>query len=276
MKTLVVALSLLPFASAPAQVLGALETFTEEDNATSWARVDFADPGTARDALWQIPGSSNPEAYTTFNGNFEASLFADEISSNGAFVGDYDAVGIDTLRSDVFVQDLASFAELEFYLLAGDTFYYSDLFELTAPGWALVETSLSRDPWYFFDDEERVFVPTELTPLILSEVVEVGLTFYPNGPAADGKIVAIDNFALLPDLTLPDLTVTVLPQRARLSFNGIAGIQYTVQASNNLAPNGWTNLGEPFEGDGPFQTSLPRTRQRFFRVLTRPFFAEIP
>lgn len=276
MRVLVLALFPLLLSPLSAQILGAFEAFTDEENATSWARVDFADLDAASDALWTIPGSQNPEIYTTFNQDFEASLFADELSSGAAFVGDYDAAGIDVIRSDVFVEDLATFAELEFYLLAGETFYYSDLFDLNEPGWALVETSLTRDQWYFFDDEERIFVPVELTPTILSDVREVGITFYPSGPGADGKIVAIDNFALLPDLTAPELAIDLTaPGRARLSFTGIEGMQYTLQANPSLRGGRWRTLGEPFESDGLSQTSVPLAQKRFFRLIAKPFFVEI-
>jgi hypothetical protein len=110
-----------------AQILGAFTAFSNEETATSWGFFDFGDPDSAFAPFWTYPGSDDAEIYTTFevypdpdsgqNEAFEVSLFADELSSDGAFVGDYAAVGIDTVRSDVFVEDINSFDELEFYFL---------------------------------------------------------------------------------------------------------------------------------------------------------------
>jgi hypothetical protein len=281
-----IAFLLLLTLTSPAQVLGAYTTFSNEESATTWGVVDFGDPSSAFAPSWTYPGSDDAEIYTTFESTqdpdtgrsevFEVSLFADQLSSEASFVGDYDEVGIDTVRCDVFVEDIHNFQELEVYFLSGDTFYYSEVFELNESGWAQIETSFSKDEWYLFDDEERAFFPVEMTPMILSDVREIGITFYPRGPGAQGRVIAIDNFSLLPDLTVPALSIDTSRTNPRLSFTGIPGIQYTLQRSLALREDSWANLGDPFEVTGPFQRPVAAGRRRFFRLISQPLFVEIP
>lgn len=271
---------------SPGQILGAFTSFSNEETATTWGFVDFGDLESAYSVFWTFPGSEDAEIYTTFetslnpaNGQtevFEVSLFADQLSSDAAFVGDYDAAGIDTVRCDVYVEDLDSFDELEVYFLSGNTFYYSEIFELDRSGWAQIETNFSRDGWYFYDDEEATFFPVEMTPAILGNVREIGVTFYPSGPEAAGKIVALDNFSLLPNLTPPTLAIEIDTSLPALKFAGITGMQYTLESNDSLRPNDWFKLAEPFEVTGPSQTPAPSGQRGFFRILAQPFFVEIP
>ena len=102
--------------------------------------MDFGDSSSAFAPSWTYPGSEDAEIYmnleTTQNPDngqsevFEVSLFADQLSSDSAFIGDYDEALTDTVRCDVFVEDINSFQELEVYFLSGETFYYSEVFGL--------------------------------------------------------------------------------------------------------------------------------------------------
>lgn len=257
------------------QILGAFTTFSDEDSATSWGSLSFRDTDTAFDALWTFPGSDDAEIYALFDEDFEVSLFADGLSSGSSFVGDYSNEGIDTVRCDAYVEDITTFDELEFYFLSGDTFYYSEIFELDQSGWASIETSFTRDEWYIFDDQKG-FQVVEITPAILSDVLEIGVTFYPNGTAANGQIVAIDNFTLLPDLSVPELTVDSSGTAPKLKFTGVKGMQYTMQQSQSLRGPSWNTIGQPFGVSGLSETTVAQLQRRFFRLISQPFFVEIP
>mgnify|MGYP005851592485 CR=1 FL=1 len=271
---------------ASAQILGAFNPFSNEETATSWGFYDFGEPDSTYAPFWTYPGSDDAEIYTTFevypnpetneDEAFEVSLFADELSSDGAFVNDYDAVGIDTVRSDVFVEDVNTFDELEFYFRSGETDYYSEIFELEESGWAQIESSFTKDEWYLFDSDLGEFFPVELTPVILSDIREIGVTFYPSGLGAQGRVVALDNFTLLPDLAVPQLAIKNQNGGPRLTFTGIPGMQYTLEGNRSLRKQGWTNLRPPFEVTGPSQTPVPSRKRAFFRLISRPFFVEIP
>lgn len=286
-----------------AQLLGGIETFTQEDNANSWGFYNYATNG-AIPAPWPLSGIVDPEIYAIFTQDFGVSLFADSISSNGFFIGDYTSAGIDTILCDIYIEDVASFADVEIYLIAGDTFYYSDYFEVVESGWSSLLNSFSHDQWYIFDegDEEiegdEKYVLVELTPAALSNVTEIGINFYPVSRVvdedgnvifpADGKAVALDNFSLLPDLTPPVVDVTTNDSNAVVSFTGIEGMQYTIESSQFtdlcLDPETretgycWAQVGSPFafEITGPTRKNIPLSAKSFFRVVSQPFFIEIP
>lgn len=272
-----------------AQILGGFESFTRQANAESWGYYDYGS-GEAFIAPWQLPESDDFEIYATFTEEIVfneetqqeevigagASLFADAISSDGYFVGDYDSAGIDSVFCDAYIEDLATFGDVEFYILAGGIFYYSNFYVIESSGWVGLDASFSNDQWYIYDEDDQEFVAVELTPLILSDVAEIGLNFYPASVAGVGKAVAIDNFTLLPNLDPAPLTITSNANSAEISFTGIEGLQYTIQASPSLEENTWTNVGSPFEITGPSQTTLPVATRSFFRLLALPFYIETP
>lgn len=266
---------LLIAAPVHAQLLGALETFSEEDNAGGWGFYNFA-TNEAFVAPWTLPGSVDPEIYATFTQGAGVSLFADSVSSNGFFVGDYTSAGIDTVLCDIYIEDLTTFSDVEIYLIAGDTFYYSDYFEVVASGWSSLLNSFSQDQWYIFDEDDEEFVLVELTPAALSNVTEIGVNFYPASTAADGRAVALDNFALLPNLAPTVIDVTTNDSNAVVSFTGIEGMQYTIESSSTLLDSSWSQVGSPIEITGPSVTNIPLTARSFFRVTSQPFFIEIP
>eukprot|EP01051_Picozoa_sp_SAG22_P029694 SAG22_NODE_11139_length_499_cov_0.542500_1_plen_149_part_01 len=108
-----------------AQTLGGYEPFTQQENGESWAFYNYA-TDQAFNAPWNFSDSGDPEIYATFTGSAGVSLFADVMSSNGFFVGNYANAKIDTILCDIFIEDINTFSEVEFYILAGDTFYYSN------------------------------------------------------------------------------------------------------------------------------------------------------
>lgn len=284
---------LLLIAPLGGQTLGGFEPFTQQDNGESWIFYDYANEE-AIDAPWNFSNSGDPEIYAPFTLDFGVSLFANVMSSNGFFVGSYADAGINTIICDVFIEDINSFSDVEFYILAGGTFYYSDFYVIEQSGWVGLQNSFSKDQWYFFDDDDREFIEVDLTPAILSDVSEIGLNFYPvlgltdeegnpilDGDGnqifpGDGRVVALDNFTLLPDLTAPEVAVSTHPPSAKITFTGIEGMEYTIQTASNLRANSWTNVGSPFEIVGESSTNVPMTNRGFFRILSQPFYVEAP
>jgi hypothetical protein len=258
-----------------AQTLGGFEPFTQQKNGGSWAFFNYA-TDQAFDAPWNFSNSGDPEIYATFTGGAGVSLFADVMSSNGIFVGNYADAGIDTILCDIFIEDINTFSEVEFFILAGDTFYYSNPYVIGQSGWTGLTNSLSRDQWYIYDEADQQFLEVPLTPAILFDVTEIGLNFYPSSTAADGQIVAVDNFSLLPELSSPKITISTKNSTAKLSFTGIEGIQYTVQTASNLDESSWTNVGNPFEIVGESERTVPMVNKGFFRILSQPFYIEAP
>ena len=157
------------------------------------------------------------------------------MSSNGFLVGNYASAEIDTILCDIFIEDINTFSEVEFYILANDTFYYSNPYIIGESGWTGLTNSLSRDQWYIYDEADQQFSEAPLTEAVLFEVTEIGLNFYPSSTAAGGRIVAIDNFSLLPDLSSPEIKISTEDSTAKVSFSGIEGIclLYTSDAADD-------------------------------------------
>lgn len=258
-----------------AQTLGGLETFSQQDNGESWAFHNYATEK-AFNAPWKFSGNEDPEIYATFTGAAGVSLFADVMSSNGFFVGNYADTGIDTINCDIFIEDTSTFSEVEFFILAGDTFYYSNPYLVEQSGWTSLTNSLSGDQWYSYDEADQQFFEVSLTPANLFDVKEIGLNFYPSSNAASGRIVAVDNFSLLPDLSSPKTRISTGNSTAKISFSGILGIQYTVQNASNLVESSWRNVGNPFEIVGESEIAVPMANKGFFRILNQPFYIEAP
>jgi hypothetical protein len=272
MKTLLCLVLVLPI---HAQTLGGFETFSVEENASGWGFYNYASEE-AFIANWKLPDTTDAEIYGAFTQDSGVSLFADAMSSSQYFIGDYASAGIDTVICEIYVEDAASFLEAEIYILSGNVFYYSDPYGVDADGWSTLTNSFSGDQWYIYNDTDKVFIPVDLTPPILSDVTEIGVKYYPSSTAADGKLVALDNFGIFPDLTPPALTITTTKRNATIAFTGIPGIQYTVQSSNTLRENSWTNIENPFEITGPSQSTTPLSPQNFFRVRNQVFYLETP
>lgn len=258
-----------------AQTLGGFASFTDQGNSETWRFYDYA-TGAFTDAAWRVTDGDNGEIFATFNGDEGVSLFADDFTSDSNFIGDYTAAGIDTVTCDIFIEDVSTFSDAEFYFDSGGTFYYSEFYFFATSGWASMTASFSRDQWYIFDETENNFLEVELTPAILGAITEIGLNLYPSSAAADGQAVALDNFSLLPDLLVPETSLTLSSNLAEFSFTGIAGMEYTIQTSPSLAANSWINVGSPFEITGPSQTNLPIASKSFFRLQALPFFIDIP
>lgn len=260
-----------------AQTLGGFETFSEQDNAESWGEYNF-DTDETLPPFWQIPGSDNPEIYTFFTANNGISLFADDLSSEEFFVGDYASAGIDQVSCDIYIEDVTTFLEMEFYFVSDEVFYYSDPFTVNNSGWARLVNSFNKNQWYTLEDGN--FFPVSITPEILSTVVEIGINFFPSSEEAIDSIVGLDNFALLPDLTPPELTVTKLADTATVSFTQASGISYNVESTTSLESDDWGSLtsidSSDLQGEGPWESTITAPEKAFFRIATTPLLLQAP
>ena len=262
-----------------AQIVGAWESFTQEDNATSWFIYDFQnDPFPA---LWfnDTEDTSIGDIYATFTDDVPVSLFAFADSSSGAFVGDYTAAGIDSLECDVLIEDASNFDVFEFYISSNGVEYYSEFIGVTAAGYSTQSYSFTKDQWYIFDEDEGFEIPVTLTPEILSNISQIGVNFYPLSDAADGQLVAIDNFSLLPDLTPPELSITDPTGEVIVSFQMTPAVSYDLEMSQTLQENDWSGLDDDtsdIRGEGLHQSAITARPKSFFRITTYPLYNEIP
>ena len=268
----------IPLLPADAQQAGTYEPFTHQSNAESWIVYDYADDNYYTPA-WDSAGDlQNPDIYFTFAGTSALDFYADDLSSGGAFVGDLAAAGVDAISCEVFIEDIDSFDVAEFFLFSAteNRYYVSDYIMPEASGWDFAYAALTEDDWYVLDGD--AYVAVRLTPEILSDITEVGVSFYPlEVPAADRKLVAIDNFTFYASLVLPEITTSAAGGLFQLSFDRRPGIGYSIQSSPDLAT--WTPVpGEQsITGTSPYTMTQPvGPGPRFFKVGIEDFLTPVP
>lgn len=263
---------------ANAQLAGIYEPFTHQANAGSWVVYDYADDELYVPA-WDFAGDGqNPDIFFTFAGANALDFYADDLSSGGAFVGDLAAAGVDAIGCDIFVEDAASFDVAEFFLYSATDgrYYVSNYFTRESNGWGFAYVSLSGESWYVFQDGE--YIAADLTPEILGEITEIGVTFHPlDVPGADGKVVALDNFTFYGAYVLPEITTSTAGGMFQLSFERRAGIAYSIRSAPDLAA--WTTVpGEEFiTGTSSYTMTRPLAPgSRFFKVGIEDFLTPVP
>jgi hypothetical protein len=277
-STIVATVLWIPLVPANAQLAGTFEPFTHRANAESWLVYDYAD-GVSYTPVWDSAGDGlNPDIYFTFAGTNALDFHANGFSSGGAFVGDLTAGGVDAIGCDVFVEDLASFDVGEFFLFSAtdNRYYVSEYIVPGTSGWNAAYASLTGQSWYVL--ENGSYVSVALTPEILGNVTEAGITFYPsNVPEADGRVVGIDNFTFYGALVLPPITTGTSGNSFQLSFDRRPGIAYSIQSSPDLVV--WTLVPgeESITGSLPYMLTRPLLPgSLFFKVGIGDSFTPVP
>lgn len=272
------AILLLTFATANAQTAGKYERFAHRPNAESWNIYDYADQNYYFPAWDSAGNGQNADIYFTFAGSGALDFYADQSSSGGAFTGNLVTAGVDAIGCDIYVQDIASFNTAEFFLFSAATgrYYVSELITPAASGWDTAYASLTQDVWYFL--ENNVYKPTKLTPAILANVTEIGVTFYPlDVPDANGKIVALDNFTFYGAFLTPELTTATSGSSFQLGFDRRPGIAYSIVSAPDLTT--WSPVPdhEFITGTTPYTMTLPLTpTARFFKVGIEDDLTPVP
>ncbi|MDX1679171.1 MAG: hypothetical protein R3242_00445 [Akkermansiaceae bacterium] len=253
---------------AKAQTAGAYESFSSRVNAESWLVYDYAynevyTPG------WDLAGDGqNPDIFFTFANESAFEFYADSVASDGAFVGDYAAAGIDALGCNYYVEDAETFYAVEFILYSASEgrFYFSEYITPDASGWSFAYVSLSDGQWYIYED--GAYLSATLTPQALGNVTQVGIALYPVGVAeANGKAVSIDNFTLYGTYALPHVASEVASGNYQLSFARNPGIAYSIESSANL--NDWSAIAgeQSITGNSTYTMSRQIVPgPQFFRV----------
>ncbi len=263
---------------AQAQEAGAFEPFTHLANAESWTVFDRLDD-TFFIPEWDSAGDGqNPDIHFSFLDGGILDFFADSVSSGGAFVGDLHAGGVDAIGCDIFVEDSESLEYAEFYLYSetDNRFYVSEIIVPESDGWSFTTVSLTMQEWFFF--ENGAFTAVELTPEILSNVSETGISFYPTDAAnSDGGTVAIDNFTFYGALVLPSVRTGIAGQNFQMRFDRNPGIAYSVQSSTDLVDWSAVPGEEEITGNTPYTMNRALASGReFFRIGIDDFLTPVP
>lgn len=262
---------------ALSQVRGGYETFSSRNNAESWGLYDSSD-GKFYLPEWDFSKIDDPEIYGYARPASNLSLFADSQSSNDSMVGDFHAERISGLGCDAYVDDVAALDSADFYFVSAGVFYFS--VEFFAPvyfstdGWDYLEVSFKTDPWFTLIN--GTLVEMKITDAILSSVTEVGVDFYSTTAATSDIVAGIDNFALIPEVIVPEVSIAKNGGNIELGFQRQTGQIYGILQSPDL--RGWAELTgySGITGKGPYLASDPIAGRKFFRLGTEAYFTPIP
>ena len=267
--------------SVGAVVPGAWESFSTQTNADAWTMYDDADGGL------YFPGWSDGE--DPFIGATIQSdsiyLYADETVAAGAFTGDYAAAGVESISMDVFLADPLLIDYFDVAILADlggqQRYYFTDSFlgeSFAEPGWYALEFSF-REPWYYWDaaaGPDGAWVEAIMSAAELSDVIEIGITFFHVGSNTTVTDVGIDNVSLNHPLIRPELAVNVTAGMAELSFQPLAAHVYELEQFD-VVTEGWTPVAGQtgILGTDPFSFTEPVTGTSLFRCVARPYYTEV-
>ncbi len=127
----------------------------------------------------------------------EVWVFADSLTTGGQLVGDYNAMGVKRIRTEVWLPDPDAISMMSFYFYSANDhhlhFYDLDQLPDTA-GWHEITVPLDTNDWVWYDEAGSNFGPPSTG--MLAEVVEVGLLVYPTFEGEPTE-VGLDNFTLL-------------------------------------------------------------------------------
>ncbi|MGJ8695972.1 MAG: hypothetical protein ACSHYF_06620 [Verrucomicrobiaceae bacterium] len=268
---------------------GAKEEFPTETNASAWGLFDFAD-GITYAPNW-VDGD-DPYAGSAFAENPESPgvydqglwFFADDLVAEGAFVGDYHAAKIAGVEVDVFISEpeKLDFCDIALLSNAGgeNVYYYSVDFPGTSflpydGDWWLIPVTFGGS--WFIRNSSDIYVPADLTPEILSNVVEIGIRFFPTNTNDEGWAPLIDNFSLTPTPEAPEITTSAVAGNFNLGFTPKAGNYYSIEKFNR-----GTQSWEDVAGQTEIFTSAPYNFEstlipegEFYRVLAKAAYTPV-
>ncbi len=219
-------------------IAGAWETFPSQANADGWSLYSD-DDGIVAPPPWAGPEiDDNPYAYSFFLGGKGVWFFADELTAQGAFVGDYAAQKIAGIDVSVFIEP----AEIDFIDIAvyadgplGAGHYYSkiklseDLGEL--PGWYSLSFSFDDDWFSLQDGDATSFQPDQN---FLTSIQEIGVRVFPVSGVTGDSFVGVDDFILVPSVDAPRLTTSLSGDDFVLEFTPNPGVSAAIE---KLAPD---------------------------------------
>ena len=217
---------------------GAWETFPSQANANAWSLYSYEDQIVAPPP-WADPEiDDNTYAYSFFLGGKGVWFFADGLTAEGAFVGDYAAEKIAEIDVSVFIDP----AEIDFLDLAiyadgpnGLGYYYSltyqpeDLGEF--PGWYELNFTFD-DNWFSLQGGNAT--PFQPDQKFLASIQEIGVRVLPAVGVTSEGFVGIDDFILVPSVEAPSLSTSLSTGNFVLEFTPNPGVSATIQ---KLKPN---------------------------------------
>lgn len=253
---------------------GAWETFSTETNADAWAVYDFSDD-TVYVPNWQGAPAGAEYIFSWHAGDEPLWFFADTISDvgDGAMVGDFTAEGIQGILVDVVIDSVVDFDQIDCSIGVRNSadeieYYFSDSFydeDFGGDGWYSLRFGFEQT-WY--QNNGTGWLPVDLTPEILADVVEIGFRFFPKAGITGPVFAAIDDVKLEPLVVAPVLDVSATATDFRMAFTPGKGNSCAIQKLEMSPSVAWDDVvGEGFiTGPGEYVFTTPLEGRGIYRV----------
>ena len=260
---------------------GAWEQFSTERNTKAWWVFDWAD-GEYYRPNWDS-SAGNEHAWLTHIGDQPLQFSAAAGVAAGALVGNYGAANVGGISCEVYIEDLADFAELDCSIFTKgpdgvERWYYSVPYQrvdFTGAGWWTVRFGMD-EIWSYNNGTSDVSVIPDAQ--FLASIKEVSINFFPRVGVTVDRDAAIDNFKLEPKLTPPAITTSTPAGSFRLAFTPAPGLTADLRQMTTTAPFTWSDVpGQTFiEGPSEHVFSTPRDAgAKIFRVEVFPEYVPI-
>ena len=275
--------------TAMAAIPAAWEQFPTKQNADEWLVYDW---GSEPDEDGEVPfyypewDSTPDQQHIWFyhNNDYALEFSADELTANGAFIGNFVAANVDSITIDLFFEDLEEFEKVDCGLFTKGPdgvyrWYYSEPYrrvDFTADGWHRNVRFGMEETWTHFDGPAPVTVFAD--DLFLSSVKSVAITFFTVEGSTMDMRVGIDNFVLEPKVIAPKLFTSHTATDFRIAFTPAPGLSADLRRMSDTAPFTWTDVpGQTFI-TGPaqhlFTTPLDEAK-KLFRVEVFPDYLPV-
>lgn len=256
---------------------GAWERFSTQSHADAWVFLDYSD-----DQIYQMFWEDVDDPFISIETLEDNGIwtYADEVGGQTGLLGDLS--GVEAIELDAFIDDPLNMDFIDIVILAevdgSPRFYFSPIFtgsEFPAADWYDLSVSFASE-WVVLNENDE-FVPAQLTDEVLSDVIEVGMRYFPLEGSTDGQYIGWDNFRLRAKLTEPATSLAVGNGSFTLNLVTEPGVEYDLErwavGSNDwqVVP-GETEIapGVPYQ----FMTSMDEPL-RLFRFRMFPYFEEL-
>ena len=262
-------------------VPGAWEQFSTKTNTDAWRVFDWTDSRYYYPEWDSTAGAEH--AWLRHIGDEPLEFSAVENVAGGAVVGDYGAANVAEIACDIYIENLADFAELDCALFTKgpdgvERWYYSIPYkrvDFTGTGWWTVRFGMD-EVWSYNNGTSDVSVVPDAQ--FLASIKQVAITFFPRIGATVNRKAAIDNFKLEPKLTPPPIATSTPAGSFRMAFTPAPGLTADLRQMTTVAPFTWSDVpGQTFiEGPSEHVFTTPRdAAAKIFRVEVFPEYVPI-